>query len=268
MTKRLILHIGAPKCGSTYAQNLMLRNAPSLRAAGISYPKPISTHPGNGLSIIDLTEATLIGWFSQTDTVVLSHEDLFASAPQAKNLAQLTQDQNIQTHILCILRPFPDFIFGDLSQFMKQHFEVYLSSRQPYDGLTFPQFVQRRTQTLRPALFLRQWHKLFPQAVNISALRDLRKTLTNLLGRDAIENWTIPRDLTNPSLPMQACDDLAEMMRTGVPDTEIRRSFKAAFKPSAQPDLGRTNQRINLINRAFDTEIQALKRDFDFDMPS
>ncbi len=150
---------------------------------------------------------------------------------------------------------------------MKQNFESYLTSRQPYDGQTFPQFVQRRTQTLRPALFLRQWQKLFPQAFTLAAVGDLRRTLSQVLGPAAITNWTLPRDLTNPSLPMQACDELADLMRKRSSAESVRRTFKAAFKATDQPDLGRTKHRINLINRAFDAEAQALKRDFGFEMP-
>lgn len=266
--RRLILHIGAPKCGSTYVQNLMLRNGASLARAGFHYPPPTEGHPGNGLSLIDLTESQLSSWYNGPHhTVILSHEDLFAGAAHAKALAIYAKDQGIEVEIIAVLRPFADFIFGDLSQLMKQNFETYLSSGQPYDGLSFPQFVQRRTQTLRPAQFLRQWQRLFPQALTLIPLAQLRPQLQHCLGPNAIDNWTIPRDLTNPSLPMQACDTLAEMIRSGTAKPKVRAAFKAAFKPHTPPDLGRSTARINLINRAFSEQAKALKQDFDFDVP-
>ena len=47
MFKKVILHIGAPKCGSTYLQKVMLKNQENLISKGFYYPTPPGEHPGN-----------------------------------------------------------------------------------------------------------------------------------------------------------------------------------------------------------------------------
>ena len=51
MTRRIILHFGAPKAGSTFLQRVLLQNTDRLAAAGVAYPHDGSGHPGNAEAI-------------------------------------------------------------------------------------------------------------------------------------------------------------------------------------------------------------------------
>lgn len=268
MTRRILLHVGSPKCGSTYLQQVMLRNAPTLLSHGIRYPHDGGNHPGNASAIGQIDAATLQGYFADgAHTVVLSHEDNYANAKRGAHLAGLIQGQDIDVQIIALLRPFSEFVFGDYSQFMKQFFEKFLTSRNPYDGQTFRAFALRRVKTLKPMEFLRNWQRQFPETPLILAgHRHIPKVMTGLLGTDIALDWEVPRHHANPSLRMQDCDQLARAMRDPeIPEDTIRTMFKEAFGKTERPDPGRRPKRINLIETAFAPQNAALLETFGYD---
>lgn len=267
MKKRIILHIGSPKCGSTYLQNVLKQNSKSLARSGVFYPAPTSGHPGNGLEILELSEVQIKQWFTEgIETVVLSHEDLYATPGRGDRLKTLAENAGIDVQVVAFLRPFSEFIFGDYSQFMKQKFELYLQKRQPYEGRDFNAFVQYRVNTLKPAIFLKGWDNRSTSPIKIANHRNIRPVFEELLGPEAINDWDVHRDLTNPSLRMQDCDKLAEMiLDPQKSNSEIRRFFKAAFAPNKTADLGRSPERIAHIEKAFEPQIKALQQTFGFD---
>ncbi|MDU8912161.1 hypothetical protein [Aestuariicoccus sp. MJ-SS9] len=268
MTRRIILHIGSPKCGSTYLQQALLQSAGALRAAGIHYPHDGGGHPGNAADLADLTRPRLETWFGDgIHTVILSHEDLYGGPRRGDALARLVREDDTQVQLIAFLRPFSEFIFGDYSQFMKQYFYRYLETRNPYDGRSFTEFAERRVETLKPATFLSNWDKRFPDpGLILDSHRNIRLVLERLLGTGGPIDWEVPRSQTNPSLRMADCDAIAAAMRDPtIPDNQIRAMFQEAFHHTADPDPGKSAERVAWLEEIFEPKNAALMRRFGFD---
>ena len=268
MKRQILLHVGSPKCGSTYLQQVMLKNRAALLDRGIHYPKPPGNHPGNAADLKDIDAARLTALFEgQTHTVVLSHEDLYALPQHGRALADLARREGILVQVIAFLRPFSEFMFGDYSQFMKQHFEPWLSARNPYDGLDFDAFTRRRAAMIKPAVYLRGWARLFPEAPPlIASHRAIRATFEGLLGAETGIDWEVNRNLTNPSLRMEECDAIAEAMRDPqVSPSEIRAMLRAAFHRVCEADAGKSQARIEMAEKAFASQNAALLRGFGYD---
>lgn len=266
--KKIILHIGSPKCGSTYLQRALLQSNEALKAAGIHYPHAGGTHLGNAADIADLGQQRLDRYFEgNTHTVILSHEDLYSLSDRGDALQQLARRNDIPVQIVVFLRPFSEFMFGDYSQFMKQHFDRYLAERNPYDGRSFEDFVHHRANTMKPAGFIRRWARRFPDLPPVVAShRNIRAVFETLLGQEAPINWDVHATQTNPSLRMQDCDAIAAAMRDrSVDPTTIRGMFRQAFHDTAEPDSGKTDARKKWIEEQFRAQNAALMRHFDFD---
>lgn len=268
MTRRIVLHIGSPKCGSTYLQQVMLQNRDRLSARGIHYPHDGGTHPGNAAALASVSRETVEGWFAQgAGTVVLSHEDLYGQPRRGDALAELAPTAGLEVQVVAFLRPFSEFVFGDYSQFMKQHFETYLASRNPYEGRDLRAFAERRVRNLKPAAFLRNWSKRFPDpSLILAGHRDIRPVMEGLLGVDEGMNWELHPSRSNRSLRMEDCDRIAAMMRDpGIADAEIRETFRAAFHNAGLPDAGRTPQRRDWLEDLFSEQNRLLRKQFGYD---
>ncbi|WP_412509604.1 hypothetical protein, partial [Roseovarius sp. SYSU LYC5161] len=158
MARRIILHVGAPKCGSTYLQRCLLQSRETLAAAGIAYPHPGTGHPGNGADIRDWDAGRLAALFAPgIHTAVISHEDLLNATKRGAPLVRLAGEAGITLEVLAFLRPFRDFIYGSYSQQMKQHFETWLAAGQAYDGQDFDAFCAAWAARYRPAGKLASW---------------------------------------------------------------------------------------------------------------
>lgn len=269
MTRRILLHVGSPKCGSTFLQQTLLRNRRALAAHGIHYPHDGGEHPGNAAKIHLLDRCTYDGFFEDDKhTVILSHEDLYSMARRGSTLAEFARADGAEVHILAFLRPFSEFVFGDYSQFMKQFFESFLAARAPYQGQNFRDFALRRVEKLQPATFLKNWCKCFGPnaAITVDSHRKIRPILSDILGPGLELDWDMPKHLTNPSLRMIDCDRIARMMRDPDIDAKtIRATFHAAFRRSGTPDPGRTEKRIALIEKAFSSQNRMLLETFGYD---
>lgn len=268
MTRKIILHVGSPKCGSTYLQHVMRQNADRLLAQGIHYPQAPGTHPGNAADLADITPAALAAMFAEgTHTVVLSHEDLYSLSKRGLALAAIAPAAGIAVQPVAFLRPFSDFVFGDYSQFMKQHFENFLAERRPYGGRDFTAFARRRVESMKPARYLTNWSGLFPRLpLVLDSHRNIRPVLERLLGDPDGIDWEVPHHHTNPSLRMEDCDRIAAAMRDPArPDAEIREMFHAAFHHTRDPDAGRSPERIAWLEAQFRPQNAALLAEFGFD---
>lgn len=268
--RRILLHVGSPKCGSTFLQHTLLRNAETLLAHGIRYPHDGGDHPGNASGIDRLDRAAYEAMFApDVHTVVLSHEDLYSKARggAGRPLAQMVREDGAELRLLVFLRPFSEFVFGDYSQFMKQFFETFLADRTPYDGQSFDQFALRRVKKLQPATFLTNWQARFDGApVTLADRRRIRPVVSDLLGPDLPLDWVVPRHQTNPSLRMVDCDRITEAMRDpNVPDEAIRALLQEAYRMTDAPDPGRSEARIRLIETAFAPQNRALRETFGYD---
>lgn len=264
--RRIILHIGAPKCGSTYLQRVLLKNRERLLRLGIAYPHSGDTHPGNAASLQQITEDRLLADFGPCHTLVYSHEDLLSAAARGKPLADLAARLGIRLEIVAFLRPFSELLFGTWSQMMKQRFESWLATGQPYDGLDFEGLVRRSRPLYSVDTFLRQWAgHLDGRPLILRSSGEIRRVLEEVLNTDEID-WTLPADQTNPSLRAEDCDRLAGMIRKGtLPAEEIRREFAAAFHRIGSPDRGRSPERIALVETVFADCNRGLLEAFGFD---
>jgi hypothetical protein len=268
MTQKIILHIGSPKCGSTYLQRVMLQNSETLLQHGIHYPAPPGTHPGNAGDIADITKAEVAAMFMDgVHTVVLSHEDLYALSKRGIALSEIAKEAGIAVQLLVFLRPFSDFVFGDYSQFMKQFFDTFLAERKPYGGRDFETFAKRRIDTMKPATYLTNWGKLFPDLpIILDSHRNIQPVLDAVLGHPEGMNWEVPHHHTNPSLRMQDCDIIAAaMLDPACADDDIRQMFTTAFHHTQEPDMGRSPERIAWLEEQFRPHNEALLTQFGFD---
>lgn len=268
MTQKIILHIGSPKCGSTYLQRVMLQNTECLSQHGICYPAPAGAHPGNADQLAEITADQVMAMFAGgAETVVLSHEDLYSLSKRGIALAEITANAGIAVQLLVFLRPFSDFVFGDYSQFMKQHFDTFLAERKPYGGRDFQTFAKRRIDTMKPAAYLTNWSKLFPELpLILDSHRNIQQVLDAVLGHPNGMNWEVPLHDTNPSLRMQDCDIIAAaILDPECADEDIRQMFLIAHHHTQNPDMGRSVERITWLEEQFKPQNDALLSHFGFD---
>jgi len=267
MARRIILHIGSPKCGSTYLQRVMLKNAQSLLSKGIYYPHSDDSHPGNAADLAEIDAQGLADLFPKgVHTAVLSHEDLYGLAKRGDPLSELIKGTDITVQLLAFLRPFSEFVFGDYSQFMKQHFHRFLAERNPYDGRDFETFAMRRIQNLRPAKFFMNWGKRFPEhPIVLDHYSKIRPVLENLLGVGVVEDWNIMDHQTNRSLRMEDCDRIAAAMRDpSCSEDTIRAMYHDAYHNTDVNDIGRSPERITWLEDQFKPQIQGLLKNFNY----
>jgi len=267
--RRIILHIGSPKCGSTFLQRAMVQSREAMRAHGINYPHTGTGHPGNAADIEHLTGETLEALFDGAiHTVLLSHEDLYALTKGGDALSVLALKAGITVQLLVFMRPFSEFVFGDYSQYMKQHFDIWLASHNPYDGLDFTGFAKRRVGNLRPTIFMRQWQRRFPETpLMLASHKDIRSVTEQLLDLpEGIIDWNVPRNLTNPSLRLEDCNRLAAAMREATRDPdEIRAMYHEAYRHTDAPDADKTPELVAWLEAQFTNKNNMLLQVFGFD---
>lgn len=268
MTRHILLHIGMPKCGSTYLQRVFLQNRETLAQAGFHYPHedPDNGHPGNGAGIPELHAADLEALFDGHRHLILSHEDLFAQGARAEAFASAVQELGAEVQILAFIRPFSEFVFGDYSQNMKQNFGHFVETRVPYQGRNFEQFTVDRARTLNPVMRFRGWtNRLADAQFHLYSHRMIRPALTELLDLPEL-NWSVPRYKSNPSLRMEDCDRLAEMIRDPeIASTDIAEERRQAFRRAGEPDPGRSPERVAWIEAIFSRQNEDLMQVYGYD---
>jgi hypothetical protein len=78
MTKRVLLHVGTPKTGTSYLQDVLFRNRETLAVAGIAYPA--SRHDSHFLAALDLMQ---LPWGGLQAEAIGAWDDLAAHAREA-----------------------------------------------------------------------------------------------------------------------------------------------------------------------------------------
>lgn len=261
----ILLHIGAPKAGSTFLQRALAQNRDRLAAAGIAYPGAGGAHPGNAAGLSGLNADGFARLFAEAPRIVLSHEDLFGRAGDARGLALQARAEGVRVRVVCFLRPWSAFCFGDVSQHLKQHLDRYLAARNPFDGLSVEEMAARRAERLDPALLLLRWSRLFPETgLTLAAHNAIPATMERLLGHPGLD-WSVPRHLSNPSLRIADCEAIAGMIRRGAGEGEVRAAMRAALQRTDAPDPGRTPERIARIEAMFAAHNRALLDIWGFD---
>ncbi|MFY0633397.1 MAG: hypothetical protein JXQ91_06275 [Vannielia sp.] len=266
MTRSILLHIGMHKCGSTYLQQVLLRNQAALADAGIAYPHDGTGHPGNAAGIETARAERLAALFGPHDRLALSFEDLISLGSKARPFARAVAELGAEVQIVAFVRPFSEYIFGDYSQMMKQHFRTYIAAGAGYGGKSFQQFVVSRSRQMNPRGWMRAWREVLPGAgFTLASHRAIRATVEPMLGPVTLD-WEVPRHLTNPSLRTEDCDRIAAMIAAGdVPGRRIVEAVKAALHLPSQPDSGRTEDRVAWIEAVFEHHNAALLEEFGYD---
>jgi hypothetical protein len=261
---KLFIHIGSPKCGSTYLQRVMLKNLDVLFAQDICYPPPLPDHPGNVSKLQTIPKDTLMQMFQANDTVLLSHEDLFAVGAAMADTAALCKQEGIEVEILAFLRPFSEFIFGDYSQFIKQNIEVFIKAGSAFQNRSFERFAVDRNRVMAPAGYLRSWKRAFPDSpLTINSHRNIRTTIEERLGVRNLD-WTLHTDDSNPSLRMCDCDQIVTAINAGVPGDVVRDMLHTALKLTRLPDSGKTPERILWLEALFGKANEEIAAEFGF----
>ncbi|MEM1302344.1 MAG: hypothetical protein AAGH17_07165, partial [Pseudomonadota bacterium] len=217
---------------------------------GIAYPHTGAGHPGNGEVIYALTGPWLEQQFARAQTIILSHELLFAQAPRAQRLRTLADRLNIHVDIIAFLRPFDEVILGDYSQNLRQNLTGIQRSGRAFQGRSFRQFAWARQKDIQPAQFLSEWQAALPSAqLHLHHHTDIKPALIGLLPQMSQLDWHVPVWRSNPSLSRTACADLiqttlsqrhenASIPRAGTAsqtaptdDQRMRAWLRAIFKP-------------------------------------
>ena len=268
MTRRAIIHIGSPKCGSTYLQRVCLQNRGVFSAHGLAYPPVSGPHPGNGAELLSMTADGIAAAYAPgVHTLIYSHENLFWRGGNAAEVAGAFAGADVSVQVVAFLRPFSEFIFGDYSQFMKQNFAAYLDARMAYDGRGFEEFAVDRSRVINAAAWLSQWSEAFPEnALILAPHRAVRQVMGDLTGLGDALDWEVQSDQTNPSLRTEDCDRIAALMSDPcVPADAIRDRFKAAFFDTKKPDRGRTVDRIRWVEALFARQNRTIAERFGYD---
>jgi hypothetical protein len=119
VTKRVLLHVGTPKTGTSYLQHVLFHNRDKLLAKGIRYPA--DRHDAHFLAALDLMrlpwgglEADAVGAWDRLarqvrqwpGTSIISHE-IFATASRAqigRALESLGHDDDAEIHLVLSVR--------------------------------------------------------------------------------------------------------------------------------------------------------------------
>jgi hypothetical protein len=136
VTKRIYLHVGAPKTGTTYVQDRLALNAASLRAHGYRYPT--GPHGDMFLAALDLLDRPWGGMRPQAageweslvrrarrsrGTVVLSHE-ILAGAKQHEAARALSDLSFAEVHVVYSARDVARQVAAEWQEQLKHQRKV------------------------------------------------------------------------------------------------------------------------------------------------
>ncbi|MEM7295333.1 MAG: hypothetical protein AAF330_01705 [Pseudomonadota bacterium] len=255
----ILLHIGAPKCGSTYLQRALLKNVQILRGTGIAYPHDGARHPGNALSLLSQGASNLSNILSQHRLLILSHEDLFAQPGLAAPLYQAAATHDAHVRIAIFVRPFPEIIFGDYSQHVKQFGRTWSEGNRAFGGRDFRQVVLSRRKDFCIETVVAAWSRRYPNwTIDVRPSREIKPFIGNQLPSGLALDWNVPRALTNRSLPPQLCEEIVAQPDHLSANPEALRSSNTP----AETDWTATHARTQWIDRVFASSNAFLKTRF------
>lgn len=254
MTRRVVLHVGTPKTGTSYVQDVLFRNREPLAEAGIHYPaERFDAHFLAALDLMNLPwgglEAEAIGAWdrlaaqarSHDGTTIISHEILAHASPTQTGRAleslghrwdAAPGEQETEVHVVVSVR--------DLVRQVPAEWQENVKHRAT---LSYGEFLaqvrdpERRSRVASwfwavqeiPAILERWAHDLPPEHVHVvtvppsgTAPEVLWGRFSRALGLDGVD-LDLDATRANPSL--------------GVPETAlIRRINRAANDRLAPPD--------------------------------
>jgi hypothetical protein len=249
VSKRVLLHVGTPKTGTSYLQEVLFQNRRTLRSSGILYAA--DRFDAHFLAALDLmrlpwggleTEAVgawdrlaeeVRGW---DETAIISHEILAtASRSQVRRaLASLGHPDGVEVHLVLSVR--------DLVRQIPAEWQENVKHRS---GISYARFLdqvrdpERRSRIATwfwavqeiPDILNRWGHDLPPERIHLVTVpppdgpRDLLwKRFSHVLGLDGID-LDLEVERANPSL--------------GAAETALLRRINRAVNPVLDPPLYR-----------------------------
>ncbi|MEX0427873.1 hypothetical protein AB3X52_09595 [Nocardioides sp. DS6] len=233
MTKRVLLHVGTPKTGTTYLQDVLFRNRERLVGHGICYPADrFDAHFLAALDLMKLPwgglEAESLGAWERLaaavrdapdgSTVIVSHEILAHASRQQADAALASFGEGCEVHLLLSVR--------DLARQIPAEWQENVKHRST---LTYARFLARIQDPARdsqvgswfwavqelPDILDRWGHRLPPEQIHLITVPPagsdrtlLWKRFSNAFGLDGLE-LDLRGERANPSL--------------GVPETALLR---------------------------------------------
>jgi hypothetical protein len=240
--RRVLLHVGTPKTGTSHLQDVLYRNRGNLAAAGINYPAyRFDAHFLGALDLMRMTwgglEKEAVGAWSRlansalgwADTTIISHEIFAAATPEQVARARESLG-DAELHVLVSAR--------DLVRQIPAEWQENVKHRHILSYRAFIEQVQDPGRTSRaaswfwnvqelPAILDRWADGLPPERVHVitvpppSAPRDLLwQRFSTAFGLDGLElEATVER--ANPSL--------------GAPETALIRKINRRFNKLVEP---------------------------------
>ncbi|MDQ4053986.1 MAG: hypothetical protein M3237_14970 [Actinomycetota bacterium] len=238
MTRRVLLHVGTPKTGTSYLQEVLFHNVGQLSAAGINYPaRRFDAHFLAALDLMCLPwgglEAEAIGAWDELaaevrahdGTSIISHEILAtASRTQVgRALASLGHDDAAEIHVILSVR--------DLARQIPAEWQENIKHRSQLTYAAFLDQIQDPSRTTRigswfwgvqeiPDILDRWGHDLPPERIHLvtvpppgGAPELLWKRFSQAFGLDGLD-LDLEVERQNPSL--------------GVPETALLRRINVA----------------------------------------
>lgn len=136
-SRRLFLHIGAHKTGTSAIQFFLASNVENLRRADLDYLnavplRQVQPTPGNGNSIFlyfqcseaepKTFESLINGYFGTQHTAIISSEDLSSLAePHWRLILDACQSQNIIPFVIYYVRDVYPYCWSSFNQMVKAH---------------------------------------------------------------------------------------------------------------------------------------------------
>lgn len=263
MSNEAVMHIGAPKCGSTYIQRVLKKNEDELLKRGWSAPFLGLKHPGTDLDFLQSTTEELEKIKQEVGSLVVSHERLFSPHPDVEGFLKRISKVFDKLTVICFVRPIEEIVYGDYSQRMKKNLEEFFETRNPYGG-TFEEYVEDLSKKPGIGRNIRRWHRIAGDSFDLRLTSDINSFWQGKLG-GALDT-EIPGHLANISLAVSDCDEIADRIRNDqdvtLEDLREMRRHAAAKAKSSKDDKGRTAERRKFIREKMFHDIAIVKRDF------
>jgi len=272
--KRLVLHVGIPKTGSTALQIAFTRNRPSLAKMGVHYPAARNDAAamrgrlvsGNGVAllshmtaeqhdpaVLDSLRAEIRD--APAPSVLFSSEALFRSRPErVRELVDAVRSEDFDVKVVAFVRDLAGHALSSYSEMVKG---ALLTT-------TFAEYVKGRSGPIRyrPALRGRLeplLSLLGPGGVTVLHYESNRKDLLGALMRSAfgledVSSLELPDAQVNRSM---TADELLLMRHVNERLGDVRTGRRISDAMIARPPIGSTRATISTSELAALTSVCA-----------
>lgn len=261
MSTKYVIHIGAPKCGSTYLQTLLRDNESLLAENDWVLPGLDQKHPGTSLGILESYKDVLNDAIVCNKSAVVSHEGLFGSALKAKAMLEYARSNFDEVVVIAFVRPIEDIVFSSYSQLLKTSYKEHWM--QDGSSLTgFDDFARQYKEKPGMDLALNRWSKLTDN-INIqvhqhTTIRDVFKEILQLDLADRVK-------LSKANKSFRVCDceeTVARLQNDKLSWEEAIKIWKRNARSAEKPDAGKTKLRKSEIRNSMHKTIISINRKF------